>query len=86
MDDNRVHILKGVSSADGTTPTAIQVNPVTGAVLAEAVDESVSATVGTALKRDENHISVGAGVSSADSVTPVPFHATAGGKLLVNHA
>lgn len=35
-DDNRVPTLLGVSSADGTTPIAIQVNPVTGRVLAEA--------------------------------------------------
>jgi hypothetical protein len=48
----------------------------------EGADESVSATVGSAIKRDNNHVPAGAGVSSADGVTPVPFHATAGGKLL----
>lgn len=34
-DDNFVPTLLGVSSADGTTPTAIQVNPATGRVLME---------------------------------------------------
>lgn len=35
-DDNRVPTLLGVSSADGITPIPIQVNPVTGRMLAEA--------------------------------------------------
>ena len=34
-DENFVPAIQGVSSADGTTPTDIYVNPATGALLLE---------------------------------------------------
>ena len=35
-DSNRVVTLQGVSSVDGVTPVDIEVDPATGAILAEA--------------------------------------------------
>jgi len=43
-DENRVPTLLGVSSADGTTPTKVEVNPSTGAVLTEITGGSSSGT------------------------------------------
>ena len=82
-DDNRVVVLMGVSTVDGS-PTPVRVNPVTGRVLAQGADEGVTATVGTDIKRDDNHVPVGAGVKTTDG-SPIPFHVTPGGKLLVKY-
>ncbi|KKN56834.1 hypothetical protein LCGC14_0568160 [marine sediment metagenome] len=47
-DDNRVTAMLGVSSADGTTPLPVQINPVTGRVLIEVTGVGSGDVVGPA--------------------------------------
>jgi hypothetical protein len=72
-DENHVPVFLGASNADGVTPLAPIVDPVTHILMvdngsggSDLSDEPAS--------RDENHVPVAMGVSSADGVTPVPVY------------
>lgn len=71
-DANRVTTAMGVSSVDGT-PLPIQVDAVTGKLLAKAEGISSSLATEAPAKRDANRITGIMGVNSSDGETPIPL-------------
>lgn len=83
-DNNSEPTLLGTSSADGTTPIRVRVNPSTGAM---QVNDAITGSnlSGNIAARDSNNIPVLMGVSSVDGVTPTPIYADATtGELLID--
>lgn len=81
-DQNDIGLGLGVSSVDGTTPTALQIDPVTGYLLASRTTDTITATLATRCKRDQNDRPTMYGVSSTDGVTLVPIRTDTNGVLL----
>ena len=72
-DANRVPTMMGVSSVDGVTPLPIQVDVITGKLLAKAEGISSSLAPEEPAKRDANRVPGILGTSSTDGTTPIPL-------------
>jgi len=83
-DENGVTALIGASSADGTTPIRVTVDPATH--ILEALDGTTGTDYGTGnAARDENFVPVLLATSEEDGVTPVEVYADpATGGLLID--
>ena len=82
-DNNQIPVILAASSADGSTPVPIKVNPTTHAV---TVDDAGTGSdlSGDNASRDDNGVPVMMGVSSSDGETPVPIYAdVSNGKLFI---
>lgn len=78
-DNNRITTLLGASSADGKTPTLVQVINTS----LKVSDAATGTDFGNDPVIDGNRIPVLFGVSSVDGKTPITVYADAGGALLV---
>lgn len=81
-DDNRVPVLLGASSVDGTPIEAIA-NPVNGRLGIYVTIQPRAITVGTVGVRDDNRVPVTLAARS-DNGEPMPIHSTPGGLLLID--
>ena len=82
-DANRQTMLAGVLNTDGSTVTAVYVNPTTHGV------KYVDATTGssfttTTIQRDANRATTIWGVSSSNGVTPVSIYCDSSNNLLID--
>jgi len=82
-DNNQITTMLGASSADGSTPVSVKVNPTTHIMVTDIEDTGTDLSGEEAL-RDDNGVTVLMGVSSEDGVTPVPIYTnpSTGGLLL----
>ena len=86
-DPNYIPVVLGASTVDGT-PLPLQIDPVTGRILATIVAVgSIPSNVPTGnVKRDDNRIPVMAGASTVDNVTLLPLQVdVATGGLIVDY-
>lgn len=83
LDANRIAVLGGTLNTDGTTVTAIKVNPVNNGVKTEDNTTGSSFSVLTN-QRDANRKTTIWGVSSADGITPVYIAVDSSGNLLID--
>lgn len=82
-DDNRVTVLMGASSADGTTPTMVKADPTDHTIMTE--DNTTGSDLsGDYAYRDVNRVTVGLAVSETDGITPVVLYVNASGELLID--
>ena len=67
-DENRVVVLMGVSSVDGTTPIPLTVDPDTGRLRVYVAGNSGNAATPdrNVARRDENRVDVAAGENNSD--------------------
>ena len=79
-DQNHVEVLLGQSTVDGAT-VPVAVNPVTGAILLQVTDESLTPVVGDKIVRDQNHVPV-TYVKGGDGAD-YPIHVSPLGGLLI---
>lgn len=73
-DNNGIPVILGASSADGSTPVPIKVDPTTHIMVTDVMMTGSDLSDENA-KRDANSITTLLGVSSVDGVTPVPIYA-----------
>lgn len=81
-DNNQITTILGASSADGSTPVPIQVNPTSHSIKTD-VGTTGTDLSGDDASRDNNGVPVMIGVSSSDGITPVPVYASPTGALLL---
>lgn len=82
-DANRQTMIAGVLNTDGSTVTAIYVNPANNAV--KALDNTTGSSFTTTnIQRDANRATTIWGVSSADGTTPVSIYCDSSGNLLID--
>lgn len=82
-DNNNIPVILAASSADGSTPVPIKINPTTHGI---SVDDAGTGSdlSGDNASRDDNGVTIMMGVSSADGVTPCPIYADlSNGKLFI---
>ena len=82
-DNNQITTILGASSADGSTPVPVRVDPNTHYIITDIGDTGTDLS-GEEASRDNNGVTVLLGVSSDDGVTPVPIYTnpSTGGLLL----
>ena len=82
-DQNRVTVIFGALSTDGSTPTMVKANPSTHFI--ETDDNTTGSDLSDApVERDQNHVPGLMAVSEVDGVTPVPLYVDSDGKLLID--
>lgn len=83
FDQNRVPVMLGVLSTDGTTPTMVKADPATNYILTEDNTTGSDLSADQAY-RDGNLVPTMIAVSEVDGVTPVPLYVNASGELLID--
>lgn len=82
-DDNRIPVMMGLLSTDGSTPTPVRVDPTTH-LMGYNDGTTGSDLTGDNAIRDDNRIVTLVAVSKTDGTTPVPLYVNASGQLLVD--
>jgi hypothetical protein len=82
-DENRVTVLMGASSSDGTTPTAAKADPTAHYVFTDD-DTTGSDLSGDIAPRDQNFVPVAIAASESDGITPVVLYVNGSGELLID--
>lgn len=82
-DENSQSIGLGVSSTDNETPIALQVDPITGALMMNATAEVITPVALDKSRIDQNDVNTVYGVSDTDGTTLVPLRTDSSGNLLI---
>jgi hypothetical protein len=82
-DDNNVPAIIAVLNTDGTTVTAVEINPATHGLSVDNASTGTDQGPARAL-RDENFVPTMLAVSDVDGVTPVSLYVDSTGKLLID--
>lgn len=82
-DENHIPTLLCTLDSDGETPTLVEANPTTGALMFD--DNTTGSYTSDAIaERDENRVPVLMAVSSVDGETPVAVYANSSGEILID--